>query len=133
VLPDAPRDSTSREEARLVRSGHAGLKRVLTGPVSVYAMPQPHSIVTGPGRPRPEVLSLRESRLRVRVSRAGTYHLSVRWSPYWHASTGCLARGPDDMLLLRTPAAATVSVTFRPDAGDLWRALTGATPACPAN
>jgi hypothetical protein len=133
VLADAPPDSTSREEARLVRGGHAGLKRVLSGPVSVYAFRQPRSIVTGPGRPRPEVLSLRESQLRVHVSRGGTYHLSVRWSPYWHASTGCLTRGPDDILVLRTPAAATVSITFRPDAGDLWRALTGATPACPAS
>jgi len=132
VVPDAPPDSTSREEARLVRSGRAGLKRVLSGPVSVYAMPQPRSIVTGPGRPRPEVLSLRESQMRVRVSRGGTYHLSVRWSPYWHTSSGCLARGPDDMLVLRTPAAGTVSVTFRPHAGSLWRALTGATPACRA-
>ena len=133
VLADATPDSTSREEARLVRSGHAGLKRVLTGPVSVYALPQPRSIVTGPGRPRPAVLSLRESRLRVRVSRGGTYHLSVRWSPYWHASTGCLARGPDDMLVLRTSAAATVTVAFRPDAGSLWRALKGSTPSCPAS
>ena len=66
VLTDAPPDHTSRHEARLVRNGHAGLRKVFASrDVSIYAVPRPRPIVTGPGRPT--VLALRESRLRLRV------------------------------------------------------------------
>lgn len=126
VLPDAPRDSTSREEARLVRSGRAGLRRVLTGPVSVYAVPRPTPIVSRGA----SLLELRQSQLLLRVTRAGTYRIAVRWAPYWHASSGCLARGRDDMLRLRTSVSGTVALGFRVDGSGLWRALTGATGSC---
>ena len=53
VLTDAPPDHSSRLEARLVRSGETGLRRVFaTHGVSIYAVPRPRAIVTGPGRPR---------------------------------------------------------------------------------
>ena len=45
VLTDAPPDHTSKQEARLVRSGRAGLREVFAGRnVSIYAVPQPTSI-----------------------------------------------------------------------------------------
>src|SRR5215471_7385873 len=81
VLTNSPADYSSRREAKLVRSGETGLRRVFASrEVSIYAVPQPQPIVTGPGRPA--VLAFREARLRIRVSRAGTYHVAVRWSPY---------------------------------------------------
>ncbi len=129
VLTDSPPDFSSRREAELVRSGQAGLRKVFAAPeVSVYAVPRPQSIVTGPGRPT--VLALRESRLSLHVSREGTYDVAVRWSPYWHASTGCLAKTPDGMLTLRTRAAATVRIAFDIDASSLFDAFTGAAPRC---
>ncbi len=129
VLTDSPPDFSSRREAELVRSGQAGLRKVFAAPeVSVYAVPRPQSIVTGPGRPT--VLALRESRLSLHVSREGTYDVAVRWSPYWHASTGCLAKAPDGMLTLRTRAAATVRIAFDIDASSLFDAFTGAVPRC---
>jgi hypothetical protein len=129
VLTDSPPDFSSRREAELVRSGQAGLRKVFAAPeVSVYAVPRPQSIVTGPGRPT--VLALRESRLVLHVSREGTYEVAVRWSPYWHASTGCLAKAPDGMLTLRTRAAATVRIAFDIDASSLFDAFTGAAPRC---
>jgi len=129
VLTNAPPDHSSRREARLVRSGHNGLRQVFATPeVSIYAVPQPQPIVTGPGRPA--VLALRESRLLVRVSRGGTYRVAVRWSPYWHTSTGCLARMPDGMLRLRTRAAATVRIAFDIDATSLFDAFAGTAPSC---
>ncbi|HEY7421875.1 MAG TPA: hypothetical protein VH541_07685 [Gaiellaceae bacterium] len=129
VLTNAPPDHTSRREARLVRSGHAGLTRVFTNRgVSIYAVPQPRPIVTGPGGP--EVLALRESRLRIRVPRGGTYRVAVRWSPYWHASTGCLTRAPGGLLSLRTRAAATVRIGFDVDARSLFDAFADSTPRC---
>ncbi|HJQ74586.1 MAG TPA: hypothetical protein VJ814_06855 [Gaiellaceae bacterium] len=124
VLTNAPSDHSSLREASLIRSGRSGLRQVfLTPQVSIYAVPRPQSIVAGPGRPT--VLALRESRVVVQVSRAGTYRLAVRWSPYWHASTGCLARRPDGMLGLRTRSAATVQIGFDVDARSLLDAFVG--------
>jgi hypothetical protein len=128
VLTNAPTDHSSRREAELVRSGAPGLRPVFQRRgVSIYAVPHPRSIVTGPGRPI--VLSLRQSHLVVRVSRGGTYRVAVRWSPYWHASTGCLARD-GGMLRLRTRNAATVRLAFDVDAGSLLDAFAGASPRC---
>jgi hypothetical protein len=77
------------------------------------------------------VLALRESRLVVRVTRGGTYRIAVHWSPYWHASTGCLARTTGGMLQLWTRAATTVRITFDVDPSGLLEALAGAAPTCP--
>jgi hypothetical protein len=130
VLTRAPPDFTSRREAKLVRSGRSGLRQVFaTRVVSIYAVPHPQPIVTGPGRPA--VLALRDSRLLIRVSRGGTYHVAVRWSPYWHASTGCITRARGGMLRLRTQAAATVRIGFDVDASSLFDAFAGKAPPCP--
>jgi hypothetical protein len=129
VLTDAPPDYTSRREAKLVRLGRTGMKEVFsTRDVGIYAVPHPRAIVTGPSRP--EVLAFHESRLLIRVSGAGAYRVAVRWSPYWHASTGCISRTPHGMLRLRTQAAATVRLTFDIDAGSLLHAFAGAAPEC---
>jgi hypothetical protein len=129
VLTDAPPDHSSRREARLVRSGDAGLRPVFTTPhVSIYAVPHPRTIVTGPGRPA--LLALRGSRLAVHVSRGGNYRIAVRWSHYWHASTGCLARGRDGMLQLQTATAATVRISFDVDMRGLLDAFVGSRPSC---
>lgn len=129
VLTDSPPDHSSRRERRLVGSGKAGLRQVFASPtVSIYAVPQPQPIVTGPGRP--EVLALGESRLLVHVSRGGTYDVAVRWSPYWHASRGCLARAPHQMLRLRTPVAGTVRIAFDVNAGSLFDAFVGSSNRC---
>jgi hypothetical protein len=129
VLTDAPPDHSSRLEAKLVRSGDAGLTRVFATPaVSIYAVPRPRAIVTGPGRPT--VLALRESRLVVHVTQGGAYHVAVRWSPYWHASTGCLTRAGGGMLRLRTAGAATVRIGFDVSASSLFDAFAGTPPRC---
>jgi hypothetical protein len=129
VLTDAPPDHSSRREARLVRSGDAGLRQVFTTPhVSIYAVPDPRPIITGPGRPA--LLALRDARLAVHVSRGGTYRIAVRWSHYWHASTGCLDRGRDGMLRLQTATAATVRIRFDVDMSGLFDAFVGSKPSC---
>jgi hypothetical protein len=129
VLTKSPSDYTSRYEAALIRGGHSGLKEVFATPeVSIYAVPHPQTIVTGPGRP--VVLALRQSRLAVRVSRGGTYRIAVRWSPYWHASAGCLAKGRGRMLQLRTARAETVRIGFDIDARSLFDAFAGSSQRC---
>jgi hypothetical protein len=129
VLTDALPDYSSRREAQLVRSGRAGLRRVFATPtVSIYAVPRPRPIVTGPGKPA--TLALRESQLVVRVTEGGTYRISVRWSPYWHASTGCLAHTKGGLLRLRTLTAATVHIKFDVNASNLLDTLAGVAPTC---
>jgi hypothetical protein len=131
VLTDAPTDHSSGHEATVVRSGTSGLRQVFARThVSIYAVPHPQPIIAGPGRPT--VLWLHESRFAVRVPRGGTYPIAVRWSPYWHTSTGCLARSPGGMLQLRAPAAATVRIRFDVTMHGLFDAFVGNAPACRA-
>jgi hypothetical protein len=130
VLTRSPPDYSSRQETALVRGGRVGLRRVWASTeIAIYAVSRPQPIMTGPGRPG--VLALRESRILVRVTRAGTYRLAVRWSPYWQASTGCLTRAHGGMLRLRTLAAATIGIVFDVDANSLLDAFAGAAPTCP--
>ena len=129
VLTRESPDYSSRQEAALVRSGRARLRPVWTSPkITVYAVPNPQPIITGAGHPT--LLALRESRLLVHVSGGGTYRIAVRWSPYWHASAGCLARTREGMLQLRTRSAATVRIAFDVDAGSLLDALAGTAQPC---
>ncbi len=129
VLTNAPLDHSSLREAKLIRSGRTGLTRVFTTrDVSIYAVPRPRPIVTGPGRPA--LLELDASWLLLRLTSAGSYRVAVRWSPYWHASAGCLTRTPDGMVRLQAAAAGTIRIVFDVTAGGLVRALTGATPTC---
>lgn len=129
VLTRSPPDYSSRREAALVRSGRAELHRVWSSrEISIYAVPRPRPIVTGPGHPA--LLALRESTLLVRVTRSGVYRVAVRWSPYWHASTGCVTPTHDGMLRLRTHGAAEVRIVFDVDPSRLLDAFTGEAPAC---
>ena len=129
VLTRSPPDYSSRQEAALVRSGRAGLRRVwASSEIAIYKVSRPKPIVTGPGRPM--LLALRESRLLVRVTRGGTYRVAVHWSPYWHTSAGCLAPTSGGMLRLHTGAAGTIRIAFDIDASRLLDALAGTPPPC---
>ncbi len=110
VLAHATPDYSSQGEAALVESGRLHLQRVFhTRELSIFKVPHAHSIITGPGSP--ELTSLTQSRIGVVVHRGGTYRIAVRWSPYWHASLGCLSQGKDKMIRLTTlPALRAVDV-----------------------
>jgi hypothetical protein len=129
VLPEAPPDYSARAEAAVVRSGRAGLQPVfVTRELTIYAVPHARPIVTGPHRP---VLSaLGESRIGVVVHSGGTYRIAVRWSPYWHATLGCLSRSRDGMLLLKTRKPHYVRLEFRLDVKRALDAFAGNEPAC---
>jgi hypothetical protein len=99
-----------------------------TPQLTIFEVPRPHGIVTGPGTP--EVVALTRSRLVVRLSRPGTYRVALRHSPYWQASTGCLTRGLDGMLRLSVARPGTVRLAFDVDAGLALAALAGREPRC---
>lgn len=130
VLTRSSLDYSSEQEAALVRSGRAGLRRVWTSTeIAIYAVPSPELIITGPGRPT--VRAFRESRLVLHLSRGGTYRVAVRWSPYWQTSTGCLAATRGGMLRLQTRTGGIVRIAFDVDASSLLGAFAGTARTCP--
>ena len=129
VLAHATPDYSSRGEAALVRSGRLGLQRVFhTRELSIYRVPHARSIITGPGSP--VLTSLTQSRIGAVVHRGGTYRIAVRWSPYWHASLGCLSQGKDKMIRLTTRHAHFVRLTFRVNAVRALDEIVGQQPTC---
>jgi hypothetical protein len=130
VLTTAPPDYSARDEAALLRTGRSGLRVSFSSPTAtVYAVPRPRPIVTGPGRAR--VLQLREARLVLWVGRPGTYRVAVRFAPYWQSSSGCVTRAPDGTLSVSVPRAGQFSLNFDLDSQSVLDALAGTTtPRC---
>ncbi|HUQ22554.1 MAG TPA: hypothetical protein VM049_06010 [Gaiellaceae bacterium] len=124
VLPDAPLDYSSAEEAELLRSGRTGLTRVFrSAHTTVYAVPAPRKLVTGPGRT--DVLTFGQSRVTFTVAAAGRYRVAMSWSPYWKVSRGCLERDEAGMTVLDAPAPGAVTMRFTLKAGRALATLAG--------
>ncbi len=128
VLTRAPPDYSSQAEAELVESRRAGLRLVLRAPnLSIYAVPHPVGLVTGPGRP--EVASLTRESVRLTLSVPGRYRLAVRYSPYWSVPRGdCLTKQPDGMIGLTAEHAGPVDLRFHVDGSRALAALVGTEP-----
>jgi hypothetical protein len=127
LLSDAPPDFSATAEADLLRSGASGLPAVTrVGAVTIYEVPDPQPIVTGPGTATVEKLTA--SDIVVRADRAGTYRVAVRWSPYWRTTFGCMAPGADGMTALTLPGPGTASLDLALTASNLWRVAAGSPP-----
>ena len=127
VLTDAPPDYSAQAEAKLLRTGRSGLTRVMkTKHLSIYAVPSPRPLITGPSPAA--VVRLTETQVTVRATEAGTYRLAIRYSPYWLASTGCLDPGKDSMIRLRIPAPGTVQLSIHVNARRALAAFAGQRP-----
>jgi hypothetical protein len=112
VLSRAPPDYSARAEATLLRSGRSGLKPVFsTAELSIYAVPSPRPLLTGPGRPR--VLAFTQSGVTIALSRPGRYRLAVRYSPYWRGFNGCMTRADDGMMQLVARSPGVSELKFR--------------------
>lgn len=124
VLPDAPLDYSAKGEARLLASGRSGLRPVFrSAHITVYAVPSPRKLVTGPGAAH--VLSFDHVRLTFSVGRRGRYRIATSWSPYWRVSRGCIERGSDGMTVLDAPRAGTVTMRFMLGAAPALATLAG--------
>jgi hypothetical protein len=129
VLTTAPPDYSARGEARLLRSGHSGLRPVFHTPhLSIYAVPKPRPIVTGAAPAA--VLGLTATRLVVGLSRPGDYRLAVRYSPYWHADGACLIRRKDGMTTVAARHAGRLELSFRINATSALAAVGGSSRTC---
>ena len=129
LLTDAPPDYSSRREAALIRSGKSGLVPVKVLPhMTVYELRPATPLVTGPAGAT--VLWLWPQRLVVAVSVPGTYRVRIRWSPYWHSSSGCVARTPDGLTRITTREAGLVELRFGVSVTRGLQTLTGTIPRC---
>ena len=124
VLTDAPPDYSSEAESDLLTSGRLPLWTVYADRmVTIFEVPSPRPIVTGPGPA--SVVAMREAGMTVRVGKPGVYRIAVRSSPYWHASAGCVAAGKDGMIRLQASAPGVVRLSFRVDAGRMLSEMAG--------
>jgi hypothetical protein len=127
VLTDAPPDYSSKREALLIRSGRTGLVPVMRGAhMTIYSVPQPKPIITGPGEA--EVLELAQTHMILRLDKPGHYRLAIRYSPYWSAAGACITKGEDRMIRLDTIRHGRVLLQFKVDAGRALATVVGAEP-----
>jgi hypothetical protein len=128
VLPDAPPDYSSRQEAALVSSGLTDLVPIAwTAHTTIYELPDPTPLVTGASPAT--VLYLWPSRLVFEETRPGMYTVRVRWSPYWRASSGCVSRTKSGMTQVTTREIGIVQLSFGLNVTRGFQALTGLAPA----
>jgi hypothetical protein len=129
VLTTAPVDYSARGEAALLRSGRSGLVPVFATPtLTIFRVPHATPLITGPGRA--SVLSLSDDDLTVRIADAGEYRLAIRYSPYWTATTGCVVRGKDGMLVLDAAHPGVTKLSFDVKPTKALEALAGTTDGC---
>jgi MFS family permease len=131
VLTDATADYSAQAEAALLRSGHSGLRRVFrSAHLTIFEVPSPQALVTGPGRSSVTRLTQRE--ISIVVQRPGSYRVAVRYSPYWRPSQGCVKKGRDEMLRLVASRAGPVLLRFDFQEGRLLGPFGGSeTAVCP--
>ncbi len=124
VLPDAPLDYSAKQEGALLAQGRSGLQVAFrSAHTTVYAVPSPRSIVTGPGTPR--VLTLGQTRITLALGRPGRYRIAANWSPYWRTGAGCLWKGADGTVRLSTTRAGIVRLDLSVNAKRALAALEG--------
>jgi hypothetical protein len=127
VLSDAPADYSSRAEATLIRSGVTSLVPVRrTAHLTVYELPKASPLIVGPAPAN--VMWLWPSRLVAQFDAPGRYLVKVRWSPYWRASQGCVARTKDGLVQLTVPNAGLTELSFGVSVHRGLQALAGVTP-----
>jgi hypothetical protein len=123
VLTDATPDYSARAEAALLQRTTLPVV-VRSRHFTVYGVPHPRPLISGPGRPH--MVALSEARIVLATSRGGRYRLAVRYSPFFRSTFGCVSRSRDGMTTILLPRASTVTVRFRISADAVLDSLVGA-------
>jgi hypothetical protein len=127
LLADAPADYSSQSEAALIRSGRTHLVPVFrTAHLTVYELPDATPLIAGPAPAT--VLWMYPSRIVAVFNVPGDYRVKVRWSPYWHASSGCVSKTKDGMTRLLVRHAGLVELDFKLSVGRGLQTLAGRSP-----
>jgi hypothetical protein len=104
ALADAPIDYSAAQEAAIVRGAAPYLQQVWhDAHWRVFRVQDPAPLATGA-----RVVALDADRVDLDVPQAGTVHLRVRYSPYWHITRGrgCVVKDGDWTALRLTSAGA---------------------------
>ena len=129
VLTEAPPDYSSVHEVALLQSVPAGLRLVRqTASMRIFEVTHPMGIVTG--APGARVVGFDSASATLDLPRPGAYHLSLRFSPYWTPSRGCLRSDGRGLMTLHTRLDGIVTLRFAVTAQRLLDAGTGATALC---
>ena len=130
VLTKAPLDYSARAEAKLLRSGLSGLTPAFrTANATIYAVPSPVPIVTGPAHP--SVLSLGDTSMLIQLNRPGSYAVALRYSPYMAAPNACITRTADGMINLKAQKAGALELAFTVTPSHALAAIAGRQSSCP--
>jgi hypothetical protein len=120
LLPDTQLGRVGEErEAELLRSGRSGLREVVrAGDVTIYELPGPDPLLTGPGTAR--ITAIGHDRVEGEVGAPGTYRLAVRWTPTWRVEAGsvCVEEARDGMtsVVAEAPGSFELGVSALPRA-----------------
>ena len=130
VLTDAPTDYSARNEATLLRSGRSGLPVVFRAAhLTIYGVPGPRPIVSGPGHPT--VTTIGDSNLTLLVAQPGRYRLALRFTPYLTATDACLSETPNGMTIVHATRGGLIDLNFNLSASGALAAISGSHTSCP--
>ena len=117
------------QEAQVLRSPGSGLQVVFrSANWTIYELPHPTPLLTGPARPI--VTSFGHTVIRGRVFAAGRYLLRAHYNPYWRLEgAGCAAPGPDKMTILHLARPERFALGVPGTPGGLVRELFAGTRA----
>jgi hypothetical protein len=112
VLTDGPADYSAQRESALLEAHPRLLRRVvrLHG-TTILAVRHPTPLIHGPGPAR--VVSLGSTDARFDVAVKGTYHVAIRYSPYWQAQPGCVGQAPDGDVRLTATEPGPIELRFQ--------------------
>lgn len=112
LLPPGPYDFSSQAEALLLSSGRSGLRLIArTGGFRIYQVPGRPTIVRSPsGQYLASTVGI--STLSFDAKQAGTYHLSVSYSPYLEPNVGNICREPDGLISWKLDRTGPVRLEF---------------------
>jgi uncharacterized protein YggT (Ycf19 family) len=113
-LPDAPLDTWSRREVRILRtSPDLRVVRRVAG-WTVYELRDAAPLAVGLGGGTAHIGAFGHRDLSVTVDRPGSYVLKVSWSPYWslEGGPGRLRRGPGRFTVLEARRAGAFTLRF---------------------
>ena len=129
VLPDAPLDYSAKAEGALIGGGRSSLRVAFRSEhTTVFAVPSPRRIVTGPGNAR--VLAFGQNRITVALGRPGRYRVATNWSPYWTTPAGCITKADDGTVVLTVKRAGIAQLDFDVNARGALAALEGGSRRC---
>jgi hypothetical protein len=125
VLPETRLGQKGEErEARLLRSGRSGLRRVFgDGKVAIYELPAAEPILSGPGT----ITRFTHSRVEGTLEEPGRYLLKVRYTRYWRVRAGsvCVERASGGMTRLTATRPGRFALAVPEQPASLVRLLVG--------